>query len=167
MPISQSAFGYSSPGLSGVTPYINIQDVKANGTGGGNFTSGAWRTRDLNTIVVDTHGLATLASNQITLPAGTYRCFILAPGFNVNDHVVRLRDITNGVTIAEGIEGRSNATSTHDKSELRYWFRLLSATVLEVQHQCETTNATDGFGRASNFTTDFEHYTVAEFWKLT
>jgi hypothetical protein len=33
--------------------YIEIQDQKAQNTNGGTFTSGAWRTRDLNTLVED------------------------------------------------------------------------------------------------------------------
>lgn len=146
-------------------PYVLVRDVKSNGTNGGGFTSGAWQTRTLNTISSDTAGISSLSSNQLTLPAGTYRCHIVAPGYSVNDHVVRLRNITDSVTIAEGITGRSNSSSVIDKSILSYKFTISKSTVFEVQHQCETTNATDGFGRASNFVTDNEIYTVAEFWK--
>lgn len=33
---------------------VILQDQKAQNTDGGTFTSGAWRTRDLNTKVTDT-----------------------------------------------------------------------------------------------------------------
>lgn len=158
--------GYSMALPIGDVPYVNIQDVKANSTGGGSFSAGAWRTRDLNTIVADTAGIAVLASNQITLPAGLYRCAIQVPGYGVNDHVARLQNISTASTIVEGTGGRSSGSSSYEASWIRYYFRLANTSVLEVQHQCETNNLTDGFGRASNFTTDFEHYTVAEFWKV-
>jgi len=74
-------------GSSGDTrDYILINDTKSSGTHGGTFSSGAWRTRDLNTIVSDTGGHASLSSNQITLEAGTYECFISCPAFDVENH---------------------------------------------------------------------------------
>jgi len=39
-------------------------------------------------------------------------------------------------------------------------FTLSTTTVLEVQHQCNTTRASNGFGVAANFTT--EVYTSVE-----
>ena len=64
---------------SALDGYILIRDEKASGTTGGTFTSGAWQTRDLNTEVVDTGNHASVATNQITLAAGTYRFRIVAP----------------------------------------------------------------------------------------
>ena len=166
MPL-RSLTGYSSaPPLVGVTPYINIQDVKADGTSGGAFTAGAWQTRTLNTIVSNVGGYAALAANQISLAPGIYQCDITAPGYGVNDHVARLQNITTATTIASGSSGRSSGSSSHEVSRIRSYFTLTSLSILEIQHWCETTNGTDGFGRASNFVTDNEVYTVAEFWKV-
>ena len=105
-------------------------------------------------------------NNQITLPAGTWLAQIAAPGWQVNDHQTRLRDITNGINLLIGTGARSSGSSCHERSEMHGLFVLSGPTVLEVQHVCETTNATDGFGRVSNFTSDYELYTVAEFWKV-
>lgn len=167
MPVAHSMPGFPIPPQAvGITPYINIQDQKPNSTTGGGFTNGAWRTRDLNTIVANVGGYAALSSNQISLAPGIYICDITAPGWQVDDHVIRLQNITTSSTIAEGVNARSNASSNHEVSRLRTSFTLTSLSILEVQHQCETTNGTDGFGRVSNFTTNNEIYTVAEFWKV-
>jgi hypothetical protein len=62
-----------NPAGLGMTGYILVQNIQTSGVSSGEtLTSGAWNTRALNTIVTDTTGLVTLASNQVTLPAGTY-----------------------------------------------------------------------------------------------
>lgn len=151
-------------GSGGGTDYILIQDQKTTNTDGGDFTSGAWRTRDLNTEVSDAGGHASVASNQITLAAGTYRCRISAPAYQVTRHQLRLQDITNTATLLMGSCGYTVAgggNQTHSFIEGR--FTLAGTTVLEVQHQAETTQASGvGFGVASHFGA-FELYTSAAF----
>ena len=44
-------------------------------------------------------------------------------------------------------------------------FTIAGSQALEVQHRNETTKATDGFGIASNWTS--EVYTIAEFWRVS
>lgn len=145
--------------------YLLYQDVKTQSTEGGTFTSGAWRTRTLTTEGADTAGIGSLASNQITLPAGTYRCAIAAPAFHVDTHQARLRDVTNGVTLVPGTGAYSSQGGNYGNS----WsfvngrFTLAGSAALEVQHSCLTTFATSGFGNAS--TLNAELYTVAEFWR--
>jgi hypothetical protein len=154
--------------VTGAPPYICIQDQKPDGTGGGAFTTGAWRTRALNTFLANDQNLAVLdrTLNQITLNAGTYRCSISVPAFSVNDHQARLQNITGGGTLVQGQTARAPAAGSMGTSALvAGLFALRSATVVEVQHRCETTNGTDGFGRTTNFTSDGpEVYTIAEFW---
>ena len=149
-------------------PYINIQDQKANNTAGGTFTAGSWQTRTLNTIMVDTAGLATLATNQITLPAGWWRCRITAPAYRVGRHQLRLRSITDALTVLVGTSAYAGTgTEVVTESTITGRFRLDVRTVLEVQHQGQATSATLGFGveAGSIFTVDREVYAVAEFWK--
>ena len=50
--------------------YAIIADQKSSTTQGGGFTSGAWRTRDLNTEIADADGIVSISSNQFTLGAG-------------------------------------------------------------------------------------------------
>lgn len=156
---------YAAP-TAAAAPYVNVQDQKAQNTAGGTFTSGAWQTRTLNTLVADTGSIASLASNRVTLPAGTYLCRIKVPAEFVNHHQARLQDITGGTTLLTGTsEFASTAAGMGTSSWIEGVFTLAASHALEVQHQCGTTNATNGFGSPANFTTEI--YTVAEFWKLS
>jgi hypothetical protein len=51
---------------------LHIQDQKTSGTAAQSITSGAWRTRDLNTVITNRITGSSLSTNAITLPAGTY-----------------------------------------------------------------------------------------------
>lgn len=162
--MNQGFRGWSQPGALAV-PYICIRDVKADGTGGGSFASGSFVTRTLNNIQNDDTGAVQVINNQIILPPGRYRCHVDVPAYGVADHQARLRDMTNGVTLLTGISGRSTGSNNYDRSTIMGKIKLFLTTAIEVQHRCETSNLTDGLGRASNFTSDEEVYTVAEFWK--
>lgn len=155
---------WTTPAPTG-TPYICVADHKTAASDGGTFTSGAWRTRDLNTIVADTHSVARLAGNRLTLPAGPYRCQIRCPAFVVGLHQARLQNITDGTTILTGSNSHSDQTATEAQTDswVVGWFRLLREVELEVQHQCSNTRATNGFGAQNSFGT--EVYTVAQFWR--
>lgn len=154
--------------VSGVAPYVCVQDQKASGTDGGTFTSGAWQTRVLNAVTANDQNLVTLAANQITLPAGLYRCNIAAPAFGVNYNTIRLQNITAGATWVTGASVYSDSSAIPScVAVIRDRFSLASASVLEVQHRCSITRATTGFGPAVGaFIGGVLHelYTVAEFW---
>lgn len=159
------------PGLitvSGAPPYICIQDQKANATPGGTFTSGAWRTRTLNTVVADSFSLAVLdrVLNRITLPAGTWRTTISAPGYFCGRHAIRLQNITAGLTTLNGTGEFANAISIATRSVISGTFGIRQSTVFEVQHQCSLTSNTNGLGVEAGtvFTVGGEVYTIAEFW---
>jgi hypothetical protein len=51
-------------------------------------------------------------------------------------------------------------------SEAMGKFTLAVQSVLEVQHRCNTTRATDGFGIAVNIDSVVEIYTVAQFERV-
>lgn len=162
------------PGGGGsATDYILIQDRKTANTDGGTFTSGADRTRDLNTIADDTTGAVSIGSNQITLPAGTYRATIEVPGFYINRHRAHLYNITDsaiqqtvgGLDMLGSSEFSSNAITNGvtNKSIIKGRFTIAGTKVFEVRHRCETTMATFGFGVADNF--GVEVYTTVELIK--
>lgn len=156
----------SASAPSGGTDYILIRDQKASNTAGGNFSSGAWQTRTLNTEVHDTGGHASIASNQITLAAGTYRARIMAPAFLVDRHQAKLYNITDSADVLIGTsEFSSSGSGTSSHSVIMGRFTIAAAKVLEVQHQCGTSNAAgNGFGVAAGgaFTVTNEVYTIVE-----
>jgi hypothetical protein len=144
--------------------YVCVRDVKSSGTHGGTFTSGAWRTRNINNEQADTAGICTIASNQITLAAGTYRCIISCPCYEVRMNQARLYNVTNSVVQLLGTnEYQSASTAAMTRSFVVGQFTLAAQTTLEVQHRCTQTKATVGWGFATLW--GDEVYTVAEFWR--
>lgn len=140
---------------------LHVQDQKAAGTDGGDFTSGADRTRDLSdTPVVNGITGASVGSNQITLPAGTYEAVIRCPAVRVGNHRAKLYNVTDGADIAIGSNAfASNAGSAANYSFVKTQFTLAGTKVLEVRHRCESTLNTFGFGASCNFGSEVEIYT--------
>ena len=64
--------GIATPFWIWRTPIL-IKELQTSGTNGGTFTTGAWRTRTLNTVQNDPHGFVSLSGNQILLPASNWR----------------------------------------------------------------------------------------------
>lgn len=145
--------------------FLHIQDQKAAGTAGGGFTSGAWQTRVLNTEVTDEIG-STLASNQFTLPSGTYYIEASVPAFSCNLHKAKLRNITDGSDTLIGTPAYSaNGSYADTRSFVSGRFSVASVKTFEIQHQCSLTKATDGFGQAAGFSVT-EIYADVRIWKV-
>ncbi|MBK9751738.1 MAG: hypothetical protein IPO91_33915 [Chloroflexi bacterium] len=147
----------ASSGSGGALALIVLRDEKTQNTGGGTFTSGAWRTRDLNTEAVDTGNHCTLGSNQFTLAAGTYRIYASVPAAYCRRHQARLQNITDTTTTIVGTSEyttAADADATATRSIIEGRFTIASSKTFEIQHRCQTTFASNGFGVASNFTTE-------------
>lgn len=146
---------------------LHVRDEKSSGTEGGTFTSGAWQTRTLNTVKTNEISGASLAANQITLPAGVYYYEIAAPAHRVDHHKAKLYNITDAVDIQLGTEKLAyTAGQTTIASIVTGKISLSKTTVLEVQHRCQTTQATEGFGSASATVPEIAVFTEAKFWKI-
>lgn len=133
-------------------PLLHVREQQVANTDGGTFTSGAWRTRTLTTEVTNEITGASLASNQITLPAGTYEIDALAPAVSVGAHKAKLCNITD---TADTIVGQSMqndaATGLHGSlAVVRGRFTIAAQKVFELQHRCATSRSTTGLGSASN-----------------
>ena len=132
-------------------------DEKAVTVDAGTFTSGAWRTRTLNTTRYSrqTTAFSSLSSNQITLQAGTYYINGSAPAFVVTRHQTRFENVTDTST---AITGTSEYTSSGDTIQTRSFIKgvitIASAKTFEFQHRCQTSRGTDGLGVAADFTTE-------------
>jgi hypothetical protein len=142
---------WAAPGGGGAT-YAVFQDNKASG-GGGTFTSGAWQTRDLQTSQFNGITGCSLASNQITLAAGTYIVNAMAPAGFVTQHQTRFYNITDSSTAIIGgnaynADGSANADTY---SALQGAFTIAGSKVFELQHQCSLTRAGTGFGTNNAF----------------
>jgi hypothetical protein len=146
---------------------LHVRDEKATNTSGGTFTSGAWQTRTLNTVKTNEISGASLASNQITLPSGTYYIFASANiGYNVGRHIAKLRNTTDSSdTLIGSSEYVPTGTGTSNKSYVIGRFTIASQKVFELQHQCDNTVGTDGFGVNINFSVT-QVFADVQIWKV-
>jgi len=146
---------------------LHVCDIKPSGTDGGTFTGGADRTRTLNTTKTNEISGASLAANQITLPAGTYHISAKAPAHRVTGHQAWLYDTTGATTI---ISGRSTWASSgydgHTDSLIEGRFTLGVSSVLEIRHRSIISRSTDGFGFAAGYASE-ERYTDVLIWKIS
>lgn len=213
-----------------------VEDQKAQNTNAGTFTSGAWRTRDLNTIVSDPDDIISIrklaytsggtyeiiAGNVITgatssvtatvfgvqlasgtwaggdavgtlwllndqsgafqsenlnvgansnvatiaadsakdgnfaLLAGDYEIDGSLPAYDCDNHQGQLQNMTDSTTLKVGSSEHANtAGNVKSRTHIRTGqFTIAALKVFQFQHQCQTTNADDGFGRPCNFTTE-------------
>lgn len=144
-----NASGLIDPSMlsgGGAGDIIILQDQKSDGTAGGTFTTGAWRTRDLNTEVVDSGGNCTLASNQFTLNSGTYRIQAFASCRDVDMNVLRLQNITDSSTTVTGMSIEASSGQGTKQALLFGRFTIAASKVFELQHLSGATKATNGFG---------------------
>jgi hypothetical protein len=147
--------------------HILIVDSKSTGTHAGASTSGSWQTRDLNTEKYDTGSNASVAANQITLAAGTYRVRASAPAVNGGAHQARLYDITNSAVLCSGTSAYCPNGASQSESVVIGRFTIAGSTVIELQHRVQSSQGTFGLGVSSGaqFTVTEEVYATVELWK--
>lgn len=137
-----------------ISGLIVLEDVRAQGVYGGDFTQGAWRTRTVNTELTDTLSRCSLASNQITLLAGTYHMEIAAQVNECGSHQMRLQNITDSTTVLLGQSGFATPYTggpSGDVAHLIGSFVISATKTFEVQHICQSTRTTYGMGMAGAF----------------
>ena len=151
------------------TSYALIADSKGNTTDGGTFTSGAWRTRDLNQEISDEDSIVSISSNQFTLAAGSYLIKWKCPALKVEHHVTKLILITGSVSSFTEKAGSSSYSGTGSVVQNESFgvarVTLTGSGAFEIQHYGETTKTTDGFGQPANGYASESIYTIVEIYK--
>ena len=113
-------------------------DEKASGTGGGAATIGAWADHVINTVKTNTIAGASLASNQITLPAGRYEISAQVVGFWLSGFKARIRNITDSQTLGVGMSTHATAAAVQ-VSEARAAFTLSASKTIAIQYFAGTS----------------------------
>lgn len=145
--------------------FMHVQDQKPQGTSGGNFTSGAWRTRDLNTVLTNTITGASLDSNQITLPTGKYYVEALTRAYVVGNHVAKIYDISNSSDVFTGFSTYASETRFQEGIvSIAGIFQVGASADFELQHRSGFTNTNNGFGRPCSLAT--EVYSDIRIWRI-
>jgi hypothetical protein len=152
--------------LNRPAPDIIVQQTAAAASDGGTATQGAWQTRALNTLARNRNNLGSLASNQITLPAGTYFMDGWSAGYKCKGFQTRIYNITDatevalgGVQYAEG-DVAVSVTSIVDGAVVT----IAASKAFALQSRVESTRSTDGYGKGSAWSTNV--FAGLRIWKL-
>jgi hypothetical protein len=152
--------------LKGHAPDVIIEDQKSPNTAGGTATSGSFFTRTLNTLVRNHGTLASLATNQFTLPAGTYAIAWTSPAYAVDRFQTRLQNITDAATVKEGtsmfVSTNGHAVGWSNGSTV---VTIAGAKAFEIQMRVTSSQASNGQGIETNFASA-EVYTRVEITKV-
>lgn len=124
------------------------------GSNGGTSIQKAWTTRPLNVEDFDEIGIS-IASNQLTLPAGTYffsgRCTLFHTSYSITPRC-RLRDITNGVTLGISDTPFIGSNAINSQPEFNGVRAVFAApTVVELQYYVNVEFPDSGLGSSYVF----------------
>jgi len=140
--------------------------VKSAGTNGGDAIKNVWTQRELNTLEGN-QNFVTIGENEFRLASGTayYQIRIQCPASNVNNHQIRLYDVTNSQVVAYGTSAYTNSkTMTYSTIDTVY-IKGNDSVSMQVQHITDKNKSDTGFGIASAFDT-IETYTVISILRL-
>lgn len=162
--------GIAGGGGSSAIRLMVVQDQKAAGTNGGTAIANTWTARALNAVQTNSITGASLASNTITLPAGTYHVQASAPFFHLERAKIRFRNVTDNITAVVGSCAYSNIDQDSDVSTsiIDGVFTITSNKNFQVQYFVTTNgeNNTGALGIATTGSGEIEVYTNCRIWKI-
>lgn len=146
---------------------LHVQDQKASGTNGGTFSSGSWQTRTLNTTLTNEISSASLGSNQVTLPAGTYYLEASAIACRVGGHQTKWYNVTDASDTLIGTSEKCDdgGVGYGTRSFVAGRFTIAGSKVFELRHRCSNSASNTGFGDAAGFSV-VEVYSDVRIWKV-
>jgi len=124
-----------------------VKDEKTVNTAGGSSVAGT-QVRTLNTVTVNTIVGASLASNQVTLPAGTYTVRACAPAFISDKHKLIWFNTTDTATTTQGSTAYNDSTTNVVQTDacLDGYFTITASKTYELRHWIQVARATNGLG---------------------
>ena len=138
-------------GFGKFSSYALLAKVHDSGTSTtyfGAYTTGDWRTRDIDTEISDEDDIVSISSNQFTLQAGNYFIRFACSMYHCGNHAIRLRNITDSSTAGVGEPHYSYTYSSMLMTTGTCRVSIDSAKVFEVQGYPSITKATNGMGFA-------------------
>lgn len=125
--------------------YVLVQHQVTSGTTGPTYTTASFQTVTLNTEVTDTGSVASVASNQITLAAGSYDFDAVAHAGKSHASInttgrMRLYNATDASVIVQGVNGRvasggGDALMLHAHGQ----FTIAASKAVELQIEVDAT----------------------------
>jgi hypothetical protein len=148
--------------------FAHYRDEKTNNTDAGNPATAQYNIRTLNTEVYDTIG-ASLASNEVTLPAGTYFAFAHAPGFRIGRTKARIYNATDATVLLDGTGDfcAVGSEANHQHAIVVGVFTISSAKAIRVEQWASNNPGSGvGLGTALNLG-EPEIYTQLFIWQVS
>ena len=141
------------------------QEVSA-GTDSQTLDNSGANTRVLNTVKTNEISGASLSSNEITLPAGTYFCLASAPAYLTSNHQAILYNTTDSSTTLVGTtEHAWNNGYTITHSFVRGRFTISGTKGFTLRHYVGQTRTNSGGG--TGFGNGFvDVYANVMIWKV-
>lgn len=149
--------------------YLKVSDRKAAGThGGAAATLSITQTRMLNTVEANEIPGASLASNTVTLPAGTYQFRGRAPAAEQSAHRAFLYNVTDATYPGFGSsEVSASTTGISTSSMFSGKFTIAAPKNFTIRHWTGSNTATYALGVATGSSVgQLEVYSELEFWKV-
>lgn len=162
---SSQTLGVKWAAASAAPTVAKFENIQTSGTAGGTATSGSWYTRVLNTTTSNAISGASLASNQITLGAGTYEIDANCSNTFAQAHQARLYNITDAAVAILGTNHSSSNASgspqaTGTNARVYDTITIAGTKVFEFQHRVQATRSGDGQGLSGGFGTSEVYATV-------
>ena len=140
--------------MSFVTPVlprvdvVHLRNELASGAGSVAGTAGAWTNCPVNTKAIDTGAICTLASNQFTLPAGTYQIDAEQTFVTAGRAATRLRNVTDAAnTIVGQTISTVLGTEIGCNCPLYGQFTITASKTFALQYYVETGSSGQELGR--------------------
>lgn len=151
---------YLRVGIGPDAPLVHFREEQASGSSSADTTlvTGSWNKRTLNTTKTNTIPGVSIASSQITLPAGTYHAAGSTPAYvNTGGSSAvqcRLRNVTDAADLVAGtaeLLPNSSVVTTQVRSLLNGRFTLTAQKTVELQTFVNNSTGaiTGGFGQAT------------------
>lgn len=152
----------------GVQPYMHVRNEQTSGTSAETLTASAYTTRVLNTVVSNTIIGASLSSNQIILPAGTYEFDAFSPTLQPSGLGMRLSlyNVTDSSTVMLGVSSTSGLTSASIVLSCKGRFTLTGTKSLVIRTWNGSPSSTGQGGLAASVPGEVEVYSSLQIWKL-
>jgi hypothetical protein len=131
---------------------LHVREEQVNGVAGGaSVASPLINKRVLNTVVLNEITGASLASNRVTLPAGTYKIFASAPFHTGQGAKLVFHNFTDTVNTAIGQSARNSMdVGGNFVSTVMAKFTITAEKVFELHHHIGVAKAVDGLGMESS-----------------
>ena len=142
---------------------LHIQDQKTNGTDGGQFSAGN-NDRPLNTVLTNEITGASLSSNQITLPSGTYYINVTCPTYLTQRAKISWYNVTDSSYTIVGLNNYGSVAVSMNNN-LSGRFTITSQKVFKVIQYTGLSSGTNDYGVDNVGSGQIEVYADLKIWR--